>query len=137
MVVAFVYSPDNFAAYPSWCVGEEVTHQEEIDLITGLSVADMEVVADDLYRHRGELEGDVVPSEPVSEVRSVVSVRFSRAELDAIAAAAQAASQPISTYIRQAALSASNSVDLDAARRQLRTATRALDLLCRSLGAVA
>ncbi|WP_432828209.1 plasmid mobilization protein [Dactylosporangium sp. CA-092794] len=110
---------------------------EDVDPVTGLSVAEMEALAEDLYEHRDEAAGDVVPSEAVAEVRSVVSVRFSRTELDGIAAAASAAGQALSTYIRNAALAAALPIDVDAARRELGTATRALHQLGRSLGAAA
>ncbi|HET8683424.1 MAG TPA: hypothetical protein VFM54_16380 [Micromonosporaceae bacterium] len=110
---------------------------EDIDDITGRSVAEMEQIAEDLYEHRDELGGDEAPVEQVSEVRSVVSVRFSRGELDDIAAAAALAGQPLSTYIRNAALAAAGAVDLETARRELHVAARALTELGRSLGAAA
>ena len=110
---------------------------EEVDEVTGLSVAEMEAAAEDLYEHRNQVAGDEVPSEPVGEIRSVVSVRFSRGELDDIAAAATAAGQPLSTYIRNAALAAAVAIDIEAARRELRAATRALGELGRSLGTAA
>ena len=110
---------------------------DDIDEVTGLSVAAMEALAEDLYEHRDELAGDEVPTEPAGEVRSVVSVRFSRAELDRVAAAAAAADQPLSTYIRNAALAAATVIDVETARRQLGTAAKALDELRRSLGTAA
>ncbi len=110
---------------------------DDVDEVTGLGVSDMERLAEDLYEHRDELVGDEVPTESVSEVRSVVSVRFSRAELDEIAAAATAAGQPLSTYIRNAALAAATVIDVETARRQLGTAAQAIDELRRSLGAAA
>lgn len=109
----------------------------DIDDVTGRSVAEMEKIADDLYDRRDELGGEEVPAEYASEVRSVVSVRFSRGELDSIAAAATAAGQPLSTYIRNAALAAAGAVDLEAARRELRAAARALNELGKSLGSAA
>jgi hypothetical protein len=81
--------------------------------------------------------GFVGPPEHAPQIRSVVSVRFGRGELDGIAVAAAAAGQPVSTYIRNAALAASAAIDVEAARRELRTATRALDELRRSLGTAA
>jgi predicted DNA binding CopG/RHH family protein len=109
----------------------------ERDEVTGKTVAEMEALADDLYAHRDEVEGEEVPAEHVSDVRSVVSVRFARAELDSIAAAAAAAGLPLSTYIRNAALAAAVTIDVEAARRELRAATRALDELSRTLGTAA
>ncbi|MGI5245160.1 plasmid mobilization protein [Dactylosporangium sp. CA-139066] len=114
-----------------------MSEPKEVDEVTGLSPAEMEAAAEDLYTHRGEAAGEEVPSEPASEIRSVVSVRFGRGELDAIAAAAAAAGQPLSTYIRNAALAASAVIDVEAARRELRTATKALDELHRQLGTAA
>ncbi|GAA0737498.1 hypothetical protein Drose_35195 [Dactylosporangium roseum] len=67
----------------------------------------------------------------------MVSVRFGRGELDSIIAAATAAGQPLSTYVRNAALATSAAIDVEAARRELRTATRALDELRRRLGSTA
>ncbi|MEV6932745.1 hypothetical protein AB0M46_50775 [Dactylosporangium sp. NPDC051485] len=110
-----------------------MSKSDEIDEVTGLSVTEMAAAAEDLYQHRGEAAGNVVPSEAVAEVRSVVSVRFGRGELDGIIAAATAAGQPVSTYIRNAALAASAAIDIEAARRDLRAATRALDDLSRRL----
>ncbi|WP_203904889.1 plasmid mobilization protein [Virgisporangium aliadipatigenens] len=110
---------------------------QEIDEVTGLSVAEMEAIAEDLYEHRQEPDGPEVPVEHAPEIRSVVSVRFSRRELDDIAAAARAADQPLSTYIRNAALTAAVTVDLEAAHRALHAATQALGRLGRSLGSAA
>jgi uncharacterized protein (DUF1778 family) len=116
-------------------MGEVVTKTEDddVDEVAGHSVGEMRAIAEDIYDHRGTLGGDVVPSEPVSEVRSVVSVRFHRSEFDDIAAAAALAGQPVSTYIRNAALAAAGTVDLEAARRELHAATRALTALGRTL----
>jgi hypothetical protein len=107
-----------------------------IDEVTGLTVAEMEAAAEDLYAHRDQVAGEVVPSEPAPEIRSVVSVRFGRGELDSIAAA-DAAGLPLSTYIRNAALAAAVPFDLEAARRELRTALRAMGELDRNLGSAA
>ena len=87
-------------------MGAGMSRHEEIDDVTGMSVAEMEAAAEDLYQHRDLAIGDEVPAEPAAEIRSVVSVRFSRGELDEIAAAAAAVGQPLSTYIRNAALAA-------------------------------
>lgn len=110
---------------------------EELDEVTGLSLADMAAAAEDLYVHRDQAAGAEVPSEPTTEIRSVVSVRFNRGELDGIAAAASAVHLPVSTYIRNAVLATSAAIDVDAARRELRTATKALDELRRQLGTAA
>jgi len=111
--------------------------RETIDEVTGLSLTDMEAAGDDLYAHRDHAAGDVVTSETAGAIRSVVSVRFSREELDEVAAAATAAGLPLSTYIRNTALATAVAVDLDAARRGLQAAIRALDEVSRSLGAAA
>jgi hypothetical protein len=109
----------------------------EVDVVTGYSLGEMEAAAEDLYEHRDEAGGETVPVEYPSEVRSVVSVRFSKGELDTLVVAANAAGQPLSTYIRNVALAASMAIDLETARRELSAATRALNELRRSLGAVA
>jgi hypothetical protein len=114
-------------------MGETMSTDEERDEVTGLTVAEMEAEAEDLYEHRDEVYGEIVPSEQVSDVRSVVSVRFGRGEIDTIANAASAVGVPLSTYIRMAALSAAADIDVEAARRELARARRALDELGRSL----
>jgi hypothetical protein len=114
-----------------------MSNAKDVDEVTGRSVAEMERIAEELYEHRDELGGAEVPAGQAHEVRSVVSVRFSRGELDGVAAAAELAGQPLSTYIRNAALAAAGAVDLEAARRELRAAARALSELGRSLGAAA
>jgi hypothetical protein len=83
------------------------------------------------------MEGDEVPAEHVNEVRSVVSVRFARSELDTIAVAAAAAGLPLSTYIGNAAFATVAAIDVEAARRALRAAAKALDELGRTLGSAA
>jgi len=118
-------------------MGAFVSKPEDIDDVTGVSLAEMQAAAEDLYEHRDEAEGEQVTTEHASEVRSVVSVRFSRGELDDVAAAAAAAGQPLSTYIRNAALAAAAPIDVEAVRRELRTVTRALDELRRCLGTAA
>jgi predicted DNA binding CopG/RHH family protein len=115
-------------------MGAVMTEKNDRDEVTGRTVAEMEALAEDLYAHRDELEGDEVPTEHYNEVRSVVSVRFSRAELDGVAAAAAAAGLPLSTYIRNAAVATAVAIDVEAARRELRAAARALDELGRTLG---
>lgn len=110
---------------------------EDIDEVTGRTVAEMEAAAEDLYAHRDDLNGDEVPAEHGTAIRSVVSVRFNRGELDAVAAAAAATGQPLSTYIRNAVLTTAGAVDLEAARRELRAAAQAINELRRNLGAAA
>jgi predicted DNA binding CopG/RHH family protein len=110
---------------------------DDIDDVTGLSVAEMEAAAEDLYEHRDEASGDLVAAEHAPEIRSVVSVRYSRGEIEGIAAAATAAGLPLSTYIRNAALATSAAIDVETARRELQTATKALDELRRRLGTAA
>lgn len=122
---------------PDHSMGAVMTEADDIDEVTGLSLAEMEAAADDLYEHRDQVAGDDVPTEYAPEIRSVVSVRFSRGELDGIATAAAAAGLPLSTYIRNAALAASMTIDVEAARRELRTATKALDELRRRLSTAA
>ncbi len=114
-----------------------MSRTEDRDEVTGEPVREMDQLAEDLYRHRDEIEGEEVPVEHASEVRAVVSVRFARTELDQIAAAAEAAGQPLSTYIRNAALAAAGTIDVDAARRELRAARTALNELSRTLGPAA
>jgi hypothetical protein len=114
-----------------------MSKRDGIDEVTGRPLVEMEAAAEDLYEHRDQAEGDEVPVEHAPEIRSVVSVRFSRGELDGIAAAATAAGQPVSTYIRNAALAASMAIDVEAIRRELRTATTALGQLQRRLGSAA
>ena len=109
--------------------------EEERDPFAGLTDAEMEAAAEDLYEHRGEVHGEVVPSEHVSDVRSVVSVRFARGEIAQLESAATAAGVPLSTYIRMAALSAAADFDVEAARRELLKARQALEQLGRALQA--
>src|SRR6266511_1833569 len=97
-------------------MGAFVSKPEDVDEVTGASLAEMEAAAEDLYEHRDEAEGEQVPAEHAAEVRSVVSVRFSRGELADIAAAAAAAGQPLSTYIRNAALAAAAPIDRKSTR---------------------
>lgn len=51
---------------------------------------------------------------PTGEVSTVVSVRLRGDELSAVEQAAEAANLPLSTFIRQAALGAANSLDVRA-----------------------
>jgi hypothetical protein len=81
---------------------------------------ELAALADQVYTNRDdaaawEAEG---PPEVSPQVRSVVSVRFSKGELGPIEAAAAAAGVPVSTYIRNAAVNAVSTVDLAEARRR-------------------
>ncbi|GAA1638036.1 hypothetical protein ACFQY4_05130 [Catellatospora bangladeshensis] len=83
--------------------------------------------ADEAYEHRDELdELEVVEFTADDDVRSVVSVRFNRGELRRVEQAALKAGMPVSTYIRNAALATSETVDLDAAREALLASQRNL-----------
>jgi predicted DNA binding CopG/RHH family protein len=106
----------------------------ERDPITGMTEDEYGQLADDLYEHRHELGGEVVESTVDPAVRSVVSVRFNQGELKRVEEAARASGLPISTYIRNAALAAAISVDIDAARRDLDAMFKQLRLLQRHLG---
>ena len=48
------------------------------DPVTGLTDADHEALAEELYAHRADLGGDAVETVIDPAVRSVVSVRFNR-----------------------------------------------------------
>lgn len=83
--------------------------------------------ADEAYAHRDEVDDlEVVEFAADPDVRSVVSVRFNRGELKRIEQAAQKAHMPVSTYIRNAALATSETIDLDAARDALLASQRKL-----------
>jgi predicted DNA binding CopG/RHH family protein len=89
---------------------------------------DFERAADEAYDHRDELDDlEVVEFVAEPDVRSVVSVRFNRGELKRIEQAAQKAGMPVSTYIRNAALATSETVDLDVAREALQAIRRKLN----------
>jgi Mobilization protein NikA len=60
-------------------------------------------------------------------------VRFAHGEIGQVERAATAAGLPLSTYIRMAALSAAANIDVEAARRELLKATRALEELGKNL----
>lgn len=93
-----------------------------------------EEYAEWLYRHRDEPGWEQVEAEVSPNLATVVSVRLRRGELTAIARAAEAAGLKLSTFIRQAALSASSVVDLEAARRDLTRLRRQVDQLADHLG---
>jgi hypothetical protein len=107
---------------------------EARDPITGLTEAEHASLADDLYERRHELDGQDLEAEIDPAVRSVVSVRFNRGELGAVEAAARTAGLALSTYIRNAALEAAGTVDLDAARKDLASLVRRIEQLRRHLG---
>jgi ribosomal protein S15P/S13E len=104
------------------------------DPVTGLTDTEHAEVAEELYAERDQLGGDVVDAVIEPEVRSVISVRFNRAELGAVEAAASAAGIALSTYIRNAALEAAGAVDVDAARKDLASLIERIDQLRRHLG---
>ncbi|MGH3679043.1 MAG: plasmid mobilization protein [Natronosporangium sp.] len=93
-----------------------------------------EEYAEWLHRHRDEPGWEQVEAEVSPNLATVVSVRLRRSELTAVANAAEAAGLKLSTFIRQAALSASSVVDLDAARRDLGRLRRQVDQLADHLG---
>lgn len=104
------------------------------DPVTGLTDGEHAVVARELYEERDQLGGDQVDAIVEPDVRSVISVRFNRAELGAVEAAAKAADIALSTYIRNAALVAAGAVDVDAARKDLASLMKRLEQLRKHLG---
>jgi hypothetical protein len=104
--------------------------------VTGLTDAELAALAEQAHTDHddAELWADEEPPEIAADVRSVVSVRFSRGELGQIHVAAGAAGVPVSTYIRNAAVNAVSSVDLDNARRQAEALRAELDALLSTLG---
>jgi uncharacterized protein (DUF1778 family) len=108
--------------------------REYRDPVTGLTDGEHAELAEELYAQRGQLGGDDVDAVVDPAVRSVISVRFNRAELGAIEAAATAAGVALSTYIRNAALGAAGAVDIDAARKDLASLVQRLEQLRKHLG---
>ena len=108
------------------------------DPVTGLSDAELAALAEQAYTDldNANLWENEEPPELGPDVRSVVSMRFSRGELGQIQAAAEAAGLPVSTYIRNAAVNAVLPVDLDNARRQAAALRDELDALLGTLGHV-
>jgi hypothetical protein len=104
------------------------------DPATGLTGPEHAALAEELYEHRGELGGEEVDAVIDPAVRSVISVRFNHGELGAIEAAAKEAGLAMSTYIRNAALAAAGSIDVDAARKDLASLVKRLEQLRRHLG---
>ena len=81
-------------------------------------------------------DGDPLADAEVSPtLSSVVSVRFPAGEIAAVERAASAADMKLSTYIRQAALAAAHTVNIDEARRDLSQLRSTVDKLARHLGA--
>lgn len=92
-----------------------------------MSEQDYARAAEEAYADRDGVDDlEVVEFEVEAEVRSVVSVRFGRGELKRIEQAAAKAGMPVSTFIRNAALATSETVDLDAAREALMASQRSL-----------
>jgi hypothetical protein len=104
------------------------------DSFTGMTEGEYAALAKELYDQRDALDGEEVEAEIDPAIRSVVSVRFNRGELGVIEAAAEKAGLALSTYIRNAALSAAGAIDLDAARRDLASLAKRLEQLRRHLG---
>lgn len=90
------------------------------DPVTRMTDKELAALADKAYADRDGADAweDEEPPEISPDVRSVVSVRFSKGELAPIEAAAAAADLPVSTYIRNAAINAVATVDLAEARRR-------------------
>ena len=94
--------------------------------------------AADYYRHRDEDDrwGDPVEVRGPETLSVMVSVRFSRAEADHLAEAAEAAGMSRSAFVRQAALSsaAGKVVDVARVRRSVDEAERQLFAAKQALG---
>jgi hypothetical protein len=106
------------------------------DPTTGLTDKELIALAEQAYDERDDPDAweDEEPPEVAPDIRSVVSVRFSRGELEPIERAASAAGVPVSTYIRNAAIGASATVDVVSARRAVEALRIELESLARSLG---
>jgi uncharacterized protein (DUF1778 family) len=94
------------------------TERDGVDPLTGMTDAEIAELARRAYEERGDLDsGEEVPRPEIStEVRSVVSVRFNPGELAAIERAARSAGVPLSSYIRNAALTTASPVDVEKLR---------------------
>lgn len=105
------------------------------DPVTSVTDEELAARAEGAYDTRDVAEAweDEEPPEISPDVRSVVSVRFSRGELGPIEQAAAEAGVPVSTYIRNAAINAVSAVDIDDARHR---AEAIRDELGRLLGAL-
>jgi uncharacterized protein (DUF1778 family) len=104
--------------------------------VTGLADAELAQLAEEAYEQRDNPDAwdDEEAPEISPDVRSVVSVRFNKGELGPIERAAAAAGVPVSTYIRNAALSSASPVDVVEARRSVQMIEEALADLNHSLG---
>jgi hypothetical protein len=104
--------------------------------LTGLTDAELATLAEEAYAQRDDADAWEAeePPEVGPDVRSVVSVRFNRGELGPIERAAIAAGVPVSTYIRNAAINAVTTIDLDEAGRTIRSLRTELDRLEKALG---
>ena len=106
------------------------------DPVTKMTDDELAALAEQAYAERDDAEvwEDEDTPEISPDVRSVVSVRFSRGELGPIELAAAAAAVPVSTYIRNAAINAVSTVDIDDARRRALAAQAELQRLIGALG---
>ncbi len=107
------------------------------DPVTGKTDKELAALADQAYAERNDADAweKEEPPQLSPDVRSVVSVRFSKGELGPIEAAAAAAGVPVSTYIRNAAIHAVSTVDLAEARRRADGLQEELDALMGALRA--
>jgi hypothetical protein len=89
------------------------------DPLTGFTDEEISALAEEGYEQRDDRAAweEIDPPEFAPDVRSVVSVRFSRGELGPVEKAAKQAGVPVSTYIRNVALAAASEPDLDRRRR--------------------
>jgi predicted DNA binding CopG/RHH family protein len=107
----------------------------EPDPLSGMTDDEIANLADELYEQRNDPDAweNEPPAEISADVRSVVSVRFSRGELGRIERAAREAGMPVSTYIRSAAMAAAAPVNVE----ELRGAVQELrDDLARDLARI-
>jgi hypothetical protein len=106
------------------------------DPTTGLTDEELIALANEANEQRDDPDAwaDEEPPEISADVRSVVSVRFSRGELAPIERAAAAAGVPVSTYIRNAAIRAVAPIDLPTALATVDALRTDIDQLARSLG---
>jgi uncharacterized protein (DUF1778 family) len=107
------------------------------DPVTRMTDAELAKLADEVYEQRNDESAWEDEDRPTisSDVRSVVSVRFNKGELEPIERAAAAAGVPVSTYIRNAAINAVSTVDLEEARRTVLGIQADLESLVAALGA--
>lgn len=74
------------------------------------------------------------PQDGIADLTGAVPVRFAHGELEIVEAAARTAGLALSTYIRNAALAATDVVDLDAAHQDLASLAEHVERLRRYLG---